>query len=251
MAFVNALAWLGSGIVALTGAGQEAGQDFVPPAWSRPVSAANAAQMHPAFAGGIGIGGVATVKCRAAADGPPTECVVVREAPEGLGFGAAALQMLATAEVRAARLDGEVSPRWVQTNVNFLAPDMGAPSEVRAEPSPASLALARKLVDLMEADLPPPPRDLWSGGLDAERREVVRPWIDELMPRDPVRDREVRALQLINLFSDVELQRMIERKPVRMPSTEEMLAACPPPTPDELAAMAEIRRRYCARYACE
>src|SRR5690606_36083592 len=93
-------------------------------------------------------------------------------------------------------------------------------------------------------------RDEMMDGLDYDRRAVVGPWLDELFPRDEAREKATMALQLARLFDETELRRIRAGESVDWPSEEEFFAACPDPTPAELAAMDELRGRYCERYEC-
>lgn len=234
-------------------AGAAAAQDGGNPYWIQPAQDDLASRLFPGFAGMLGESGRATVTCMIEADGHPYLCDVVEEAPQGLGFGSAARVIVASAEVGAARIAGEVVPATVRTTVRFHAPDRAAPfgGWTGPEPSAARLALARDLIGTMRPEARPSSyRERMLDGLDHDRREVVRPWIDELFPRDDKRETESLTLQMARLFDEDELRRIRAGEPVRRPSEEEFNSACPDATSDELAALNELRRRYCDRYEC-
>ncbi|MDY6924152.1 MAG: energy transducer TonB [Pseudomonadota bacterium] len=243
---------LAAGLTAIGGAA--AGQDSLPAQWSRPVQPDLAERLYPDFASFLGESGRVLLSCPIEEDGHPFLCEVLEEVPAGLGFGAAARVMVASAEVKASRVDGVVAPSSIRTTVRFRWGEDDAPfgGWTGPEPAPAALALAREMIDeMLERGLAPPPyRDDLMGGLDHDRREVVGAWLDELFPRDEARQKETSALQIARLFGEDGLRRIRAGEPVDWPSEEEFDAACPDPTPDEQAAMDELHRRYCDRYEC-
>lgn len=248
-------AMIGVLAAALAAVGGAAGaQENSDPYWARPVQPDLAEKLYPGFAALLGESGRVTVFCPLEGDGHLYLCRVVDEAPRGLGFGAAARVMVASAEVGAARVDGVIVASSVQTTVRFVMPDDADPigGWTGPEPTPSTLALARQMVDeLIESGKAPPPyRDQMMDGLDHDRRAVVGPWLDELLPRDEAREREVTALQMARLFDENALRRIRAGKTVDWPSEDEFHAACPDFTPAERAAIAELRRRYCERYEC-
>jgi len=222
--------------------------------WARPVQADLAEKLYPGFAGMLGQSGKVTLLCPVDGDGPVYLCEIVNETPRGLGFGAAARVMATSAVVGAARRDGVVVPSRIQYTTHFGMADHGSlyGGWTGPEPDLATLALAREMVEeVTEANwLPPSYRDEMMDGLDYDRRAVVGPWLEELFPRDETREKATMALQLARLFDETELRRIRAGEEVDWPSQEEFLAACPDPTPAELAAMDELRRRYCERYEC-
>lgn len=230
-----------------------AAQERTPARWSRPVQPELASELYPGFAGMLGESGRVLLICRVETDGHPGPCEVAREAPHGMGFGAAAKAMVATGEFTASRQNGEIVPSRIQTTVRFRAHDWTPIGGwTGPEPTPAALALARDMFDEMAAasQLPASYRDEMMDGLDPDRRAVVGPWIDELFPRDEAREKEVTSIQMARLFGEEGLRRLRAGEPVDLPTEEEAYAACPDPTPAEEAAFEELRRRYCERYEC-
>lgn len=61
--------------------------------WARRPSGDDMAWVYPDYAARRGIDGSATLKCRATAELRLADCAVVEEAPEGLGFGEAAVKL--------------------------------------------------------------------------------------------------------------------------------------------------------------
>lgn len=245
---------LGMAAILAAGAGEARAQEHTPAYWAEPVQSDLAERLYPGFAALLGETGRATLVCRIEGDGHPYVCEVVREAPHGMGFGAAARVMVASAEIGAARIDGVSVPGTIRTTVRFHMPDRGAPygGWTGPEPTPSALKLAREMVEEFTPGemMPRPYRDTMMDGLDYDRQQVVAPWIDELLPRDTALEKEVLALQMARLFDEATLRRIRAGKTVDQPSEEEFYAACPDPTPAELAAIEELRRRYCDRYEC-
>ena len=244
---------LGLAAVLAASAGTAVAQERTPARWSRPVQPELAAELYPGFAAMLGEAGRVLLICPIEADGHPGPCEVADEAPQGMGFGAAAKAMVATAEFTAARSDGKVVPARIQTTVRFRPLDREPfGGWTGPEPTPAALALARDMFDEMAAasQLPASYRDELMDGLDHDRRAVVGPWLDELFPRDEAREKEASSLQMARLFGEDGLRRLRAGEPVDWPTDEEAYAACPDPTPAEEASLEELRRRYCERYEC-
>lgn len=244
---------LGLAAILAAAAGEGRAQERTDPYWAQPVRPDLAERLYPGFAVLLGESGRVTVVCPVEDDGHPYLCEVVDEAPRGLGFGAAARVMVASAEIGAARVDGVVVPRTVRTTVRFHMAGADVPfgGWTGPEPTPAALKLAREMIEeAPPEDMPRPYRETMMDGLDYDRQQVVAPWVDELLPRDEAREKEVLAIQMARLFDEATMRRIRSGESVDWPSKEQIYAACPDPTPAELAAMEEIRRRYCDRYEC-
>lgn len=240
---------LASLFLSLAMAGPTAAQDRTGAFWADPVNPELASKLYPGFAALLETPGWARVRCWVETDGHPYICEVVDEFPRGLGFGAAARVIVASATVGVGRVDGQPVPTSIQTNVRFSAPEPG-PAWDGPEPTEARLALARELLESMPDAFPPNYREAMMDGLDFDRRAVVGPWIDELMPMDREAVLRTQTLQIARLLSEADLRRIRAGEPVEAPSPEAFAAACPEPTPEEVAAIAELRRRYCDRYEC-
>ncbi|MDQ1154977.1 hypothetical protein [Brevundimonas sp. SORGH_AS_0993] len=205
----------------------------------------------PAFATWLGIGGSATLQCRADEDGHPFNCRVIAESPPGLGFGAAARLVAASGTIRAARSGERIVGGSFRTRVNFTVeafPSAPGRQSSLPAPTPEVLALARQVVSGADD----PTEESWDrlDGLDHDRRAVVSAWIDELMPFSEADLKEVRAVQLTHLFSERDLKRILRGEKVSTPTQEAFMASIPAETPRELDALKELRRRYCSRYEC-
>lgn len=237
----------------VAGTGDLSAQEPSAPYWAEPVQPDLAEQLYPGFAALLGQSGRATVACPVETEGHPYLCEVVDEAPRGLGFGAAARVMMASAKIGLRHIDGVPVPGRIQTTIRFHMADENSPfgGWTGPEPTPAALKLAREMVEeVMPGELPRTYRETMMDGLDYDRQQVVAPWIDELLPRDKAREKEVLAIQMARLF-DLETLRLIQSgEAVDWPPEDLVYAACPDPTPAELAAIEEVRRRYCDRYEC-
>jgi hypothetical protein len=77
------------------------------PDWTRLPTGDEFADLFPDGARAKGISGEAVIQCKAAPDGALTDCVMLREAPLGLGFGAATLKSARHFRMRPTLADGK------------------------------------------------------------------------------------------------------------------------------------------------
>lgn len=236
--------------IAVAAAGPVTAQERTDPYWLAPADPELASGLYPGFAALMQTPGLARIKCWVETDGHPYLCNVVHESPRGLGFGSAARVIVASAQVGLGRADGEPVPASVETNIRFRVPE---PQRGWDGPEPAGvqLSLAREIVESMPDWSPRDRMEAIMDGLDFDRRAVVGPWIDELLPMDREADLSIAALQMARLYSEAELRRVLAGEPVDARSPEALDAACPELTPEEERAMEELRRRYCGRYGCD
>ena len=86
------------------------------------------------------VSGEASLKCVADAEGRLVDCKIFEEEPAGLGFGAAALQLVGKERIKAKDAGGQsVAGRTVTTYFSFLAPGDANPDWIR-KPSSDDLA---------------------------------------------------------------------------------------------------------------
>jgi TonB family protein len=78
--------------VAVAPAGEPASK-ITNPDWARKPSGDDIARYYPVEAMRKGLGGQATIRCLVRVDGHLENCLVVSESPEGVGFGAATLEL--------------------------------------------------------------------------------------------------------------------------------------------------------------
>ncbi len=231
---------------------QENDPTFIPPSWARAPDSALVVGLLPPIAGLIGVSGWAAIDCLAPDDGHTFDCHVTDESPEGLGFGSAGRLIVASGEVRAARLNGEILPRRVSTRIFFMGPDLDEvfPPWTGHEPTEAELVLARQVVEI-DTLVRPMTVDFLVRSLDFDRRAIVRGWIDELLPHYDETLLEIMAIQLARVMSVADMQAVIDGETVPRPDPDLMVEACPDPSAEELRAIRELRRRYCERWSCE
>lgn len=237
---------------ATSASAQERPANFVPPSWTRVPDPDLASSLHPTFAGLIGITGWASIKCLAVEDGHMFDCRVEDESHPGLGFGSAGRLVVAGGRVRAARIDGQATARWVTTRANFISPDLDEtpPLWRGPEPTEQALALAREVVAI-DNYYPHLTVEEILRSVDFDRRETIRAWINELLPDYDSILRDAPAIQLARVMSIADLQTIVDGGIVSRPDPELWLAACPEPDENELTALRELRRRYCERWSCE
>lgn len=218
--------------------------------WNSAPSGELLSQLSPGFANMLGIGGSATIECRVSRDGHPFYCRAISETRHGLGFGAAGRLIVASGVIRAARQNGRPINGSFRTNVNFIAPPFEDWSSKWEGPPPsaAAMALARRVVNSSKMD--DFPTDDQLDGLDFDRRAIVQEWMNELMPVTQAEKLEGTALQFARIFSERDLQRILDGEHVDIPSADIIMAACPEPTERQIDAWRQIRQRYCDRYEC-
>lgn len=228
----------------------DASQDIENATWATPPNALITSQLMPAFAATIGVSGSVELRCLVLTDGPLHQCQVVEETTPGLGFGAAARLVSTTGQMRAKRIDGTTVATTIRFRVRFAAP--GIENRGRSwsgpEPTPERLRLARSIAEVLPDEVGYQSEVL--DGLDFDRRAVVGTWVAELLDMSEERRIAVRTVQLARLFDETELQGMLGGRRPREPSPQEWLDACPEQTPEERAAIGELRARYCAMYEC-
>lgn len=88
-----------------------------PPSWLRKPTFDDLAAVFPSKAGGRG--GQALIKCVVKTDGLLRACTVVREKPEGLGFGGAALLLAPSLLMKPALREGEPVESEASIPINF------------------------------------------------------------------------------------------------------------------------------------
>lgn len=93
------------------------------PDWIQRPTAEDVKQFYPPEALRRGVGGMAIIACQVAADGRLTGCVLDREEPAGLGFGAAALAMAERFRMQPMTKDGHpVAGGRVRIPIRFGIP---------------------------------------------------------------------------------------------------------------------------------
>lgn len=229
---------------------------IVNPTWAELPAPDDMADAYPGFAGIAGLPGQASLGCIGLADGRLANCEVVWEAPEGLGFGQAALQVAPRFRLSPRTVDGEAAKSRVRFNVRFLLPEIeieSAPPYEGPAPGVDRLALARPLAEKM-MDSAWGAEEEFELDVDEDRQATVERIIAEA---DAEFEREqvgALALALARVLTPAQIESMNARQ---MP--DEPL----PPIEDLYAAGAaegfeiseryteRVRTKYCALYACD
>jgi len=146
------LAVVAAGVV-LGGAGAAKAQKVTNPDWLSRPSGDEIAEAFPKLAMMLGLEGRAVVSCDITAKGAVAHCVVLGEAPTGLGFGAAALQVSQSFKMTPKTIDGKaVDGGTVRVPIAFRLPETGGEGAVTKSgdvfkaPSDHALELARTIV---------------------------------------------------------------------------------------------------------
>jgi TonB family protein len=96
----------------------------VQPDWSSRPTGADLVRLYPADAIARGLGGMVLMQCRVERGGDLTDCGILREGPQGAGFGAAALQMAPLFRMKPMSRNGKpVAGGVVRIPIRFLVPE--------------------------------------------------------------------------------------------------------------------------------
>lgn len=150
------------------------GSTITDPDWARRPTGEDIARLYPGPAQRFEIEGTAVISCRVRVDGKLEDCSVTSEAPNDIGFGAAALRMTDRFEMRPKTLNGvPVADGTVRIPLRFILPAPIAPAvpqvaatPVNTEPSPDHLAAAERLVRARKMV------DAFLGNVESEARRL-------------------------------------------------------------------------------
>jgi hypothetical protein len=213
---------------------------------------------YPEFAMLVALSGKVSVMCRGSATGQIVSCKVADEHPAGLGFGEAAIRIARRGWLNPRLADGTATPSEVTFPIPFsvapypsdtVPPPWSGPAPSEAAVSAGRLVVARGKVPSGRSSAGQAPR---ADQVDPDRRAIVQSWIDELLPTDQERD-ETMAIAFARVVSEERLAAWAANPepPSRseLPSPEALFNAMGG-LPNDASAIAELRRRYCARYDC-
>lgn len=97
------------------------------PDWSSRPDGSDLVRFYPAQALALRLGGTAVMQCRVEQTGALSGCAIVREDPQGAGFGNATLQMAPLFQMRPRSVSGKpVAGGFVRIPVRFRVPAKGA-----------------------------------------------------------------------------------------------------------------------------
>lgn len=227
---------------------------IVNPTWAELPAPEDMAGAYPGFAGTARLPGQASLVCIGLPDGRLATCEAVWDAPEGLGFGQAALDVAPRFRLAPRTVDGEAAKSRVRFNVRFMMPGIEpAPPYEGPEPEAERLALAMPLAEKMRASAWDADED-FELDVDEDRRAVVERIIADAEAEFERQQVEALALALARVLTPAQIESMNARE---MP--DEPL----PPIEDLYAAAAaegfeisqrfigRVRDKYCALYACD
>ena len=119
-----------------------AGDEKIHPQVARRVTPAERAAVYPKAAFEQKISGQATLECAADEDGREVDCEIIKEDPVGMGFGEAAMALVAKERVKTRDASGaSIVGKRFETGFSFLAPGDSNPDWVR-KPTASDLAAA-------------------------------------------------------------------------------------------------------------
>lgn len=248
--------WRTSALLALCGLAASgcATPTIVNPTWAELPAPEDMADAYPGFAGTAGLAGQASLACVGLPDGRLATCEVVWDAPEGLGFGQAALRVAPRFRLSPRTVDGEAAKSRVRFNVRFLTPEIeSAPPYQGPEPEAGRLALAMTLAEKMRASAWDADED-FELDVDEDRRAVVERIIAEAETEFEREQVEALALALARVLTPAQIESMNARQmpDEPLPPIEELYAA----GAAEGFEISErftrrVRDKYCALYACD
>lgn len=121
------------------------------PEWLAMPSGVDLTWAFPPRAMAQNIGGKATIECEVTIQGALKDCEVVSEEPAGYGFGEAVLALTSKMLFKPALECGRVVPHPVRIPLTFLPPvESETPSSAPLDPQDTKLALAARLVELLD-----------------------------------------------------------------------------------------------------
>ncbi|WP_309092854.1 hypothetical protein [Phenylobacterium sp.] len=216
------------------------------PVWSETPSEAQIARVMPPIGAALGLTGYVRMTCRATGEGLLDACKVAAEAPAGLGYGVAALQLVDAYRLAGAQVAQGAAGETVAVIQAFPAPELD--EGVFTPPPPRSdvtLAMARELVsagdteaddvrsiDAQIAELQP------QSGSDPEAWAAARSALREGMLLAAAAARDELARIYAASFSEVQLREaaIYARGPVSRGIQARL--------PEFTAAMAALARYY-------
>ena len=229
--------------------------------WLKRPDAAAMAKAYPARAADLDIEGRATLDCQITGQGLADRCKVVDEAPAGLGFGAAALQVS-----HAFRLKPPKGDDAVRVPLRFVTPVRDPLPTPRKPPvvAPARVELARKIMELgggaafataqieglISPSLSAPPAPGADPAVWADATAAIRQAVADGVP--PLLD--ALALQYASENSEADLRRTLAL--AEQPATRESALMARPLKDDRVlrSQVAQIRgaarAAFCGKHAC-
>lgn len=248
--------WGGLAVVALLMTGpqataQQAERVITNPAWLEIPSPDDMGESYPGFATMLGLSGTAVLKCRVTLEGRLGHCEVLRSAPEGLGFGRAALNQAARFRLSPRTVDGEAEKSFVQFTVNFKL-DEDRPGRPWDGPKtdPAQVAAIRAVFARIVEEHGPPPKIAASDlGVDEDRRAEVMAMIETVEGGLLDQRLDAMALQVARALSQGQIAAFLAGGPLPPPPEGVEEQGTEMATLDRLAEQ-RLRDLYCARYRC-
>ena len=206
---------------------------------------------YPRFASIVRAEGHVVVQCDALPTGALSACTAMSEKPAGLGFGEEAVRVVQRGHTAPHTVDGIPVTSRIQTQVPFRIS-----TELRATPDPwtgpeptAGQRDAARRWAVRAASRMPLFARFGLEELPADRRAVVTEWITELYP-DRQKAQQIFTVAGARLLAEIGLPEMPQTRPLDEETWNRRFAAASADQFDGVAADAELRRRYCARYEC-
>lgn len=139
--------------LALLAGGPAQGQEATDPDWLRMPNPYQMMAVFPQEALRRGVGGEAVIRCHVSRQGALYDCGILKERPEGMGFGAAAIALTPQFQMKPATVQGQAVVDTVNIPIRFFTPSPSAFSHI-SRGAPASMATVRFLASPVWAKAP-------------------------------------------------------------------------------------------------
>jgi TonB family protein len=184
------------------------------PDWVKKPDAADVSRFYPPFSTMLGLSGQVRLGCTVQSTGVLKDCSVLSETPTGFGFGAAALGMAPLFQMKPQTVDGApVGGAHVRIPINFLVPPRpvrDAPAIGGATPSPAVLALARRMAERQVPAMTDAWREQATQGAVTPQAMIALNCLEEAFKKELPAQRERYAEAYARVYTEEELKGIVE-----------------------------------------
>ncbi|MES2834913.1 MAG: hypothetical protein V4707_09430 [Pseudomonadota bacterium] len=231
-------------------AGCDKGPEIVKATWASKPTAAEVAEVYPAFARMARIPGKIEVRCNYDRQGVLSRCRRIGVAPAGLKFEDALKRLLPKYRVTPQTVDGITAPSEITFVISFNPSQ--APKPYAGPPATAAeLAGVRRVVSIVSRYESAMAQRAASYAVDVDRMSVVSAMVDRAYKAEGAAVEAALPLALIQATPAEDRAVLARGQSYRVYSRTELEAV----SPEYHAAMgrlaAHIRNEYCAAYACD
>lgn len=243
--------WRGAALAVLAIlAGCEKGPEIVKASWASKPTAAEVAEVYPAFARMARIPGKIEVRCNYDRQGVLSRCRRIGVAPAGLKFEDALKRLLPKYRVTPQTVDGITAPSEITFVINFNPPR--APAPYAGPPvTPGELASVRRMTSGFSSYESAMAQRAASYTVDVDRMSAVGAMVDRAYKAEGAALAAALPLALVQASSPEDRRTLASGRSVRLYSRLELENI----SPEYHAALerlgAHMRTEYCAAYTCD